>query len=349
MMKTPIEFQFTGENYLSQSITALIWSPRGDSVAISSVSGEVGLLNLQTLELISLRGADHDSVDYLEFSADGKFLAAAGSTGQLKIWEFSSSSPQCLATLDYTATGINGLVWNPVNHQLAFGLGQYVQVWDIQRQEIITTLNFELSSVLDLDWRNDGLWLAVSGYKTTQVWNTQNWDDDPELIAVPSGSIAIAWSPDCRYLACGNLNRTVLLTEWGNPDPWLMQGFTANVQQVAWSSSLNAAGTPLLAASSGKDIVVWERTQNEPLGWTSEAVSHEGEVQAIAFHPKSLSLASAGKEGWLHLWHRGQQLLQSFNSRRKGFSCLSWHPNGHQLVAGGEEGEICLWSQTGYR
>lgn len=345
-MKSRIRFEPRGASYLSDYITAIAWSPTGTLLAASSASGEVVLFRLDPFVPVFLQSANDYAVDCLAFSCDGQFLASAGQSGQVKVWNLSSPSPQQAATLDYSSTWIDHLVWNPVNNQLAFSLGKYVQVWDATAQAILTTLNFESSSVLDLDWRNDGLWLAVGGYQATQVWNAQNWDDDPEPIEVPSASIAVKWSPDSRYLACGNLDSTLLVTEWGNPNPWLMQGFTGKVRQLTWSSLPNRAGAPLLAASSGNDIVVWERSQNPRIGWNSEAVSHEEQVCAIAFHPQSTRLASVGKDGWLHLWHRGRQLLQSLNGGTKGFSCLSWHPQGNHLVAGGEEGEIFFWSQT---
>ena len=345
-MRSRIAFEPTGESRLSDYISAIAWSPTGDFFAVSAASGEVALFSLNSFVPVFLQPANDYAVDCLAFSSDGQFLASAGQSGQVKIWEVSSDSPQLIATLDYPSTWIDHLAWNPVNHHLAFSLGKYIQVWDAMAQEIVTTLNFETSSVLDLDWRNDGLWLAVGGYQATQVWNTQDWNDDPELIEVPSASIAVKWSPDARYLACGNLDRTLLVTEWGNPDPWVMQGFTGKVRQLAWSAYPNRAGAPLLAASSGNDIVVWERSKNQRIGWSSEAVSHEEQVAAMAFHPQSLRLASVGKDGWLHFWHRGQKLLQSFSPTLDGFSTLSWHPHGHHLVAGSEAGEVFLWSQT---
>lgn len=345
-MRSRIAFQPTAESRLTDYISAIAWSPTGDFFAVSAASGEVALFSLDSFVPVFLQTANDYTVDCLAFSSDGQFLASAGQSGQVKIWEMSSDSPQVVATLDYPATWIDRLVWNPVNHQLAFSLGKYVQVWDAITQEIVTTLNFESSSVLSLDWRNDGLWLAVGGYQVVEVWNSLDWDDDPEVIEIDSATIALKWSPDARYLACGNLDQTLLVTEWGNPNPWLMRGFTGKVRHLAWSAFPNRAGAPLLAASSGNDIVVWERSKNQRIGWSSEAVSHEEQVVAMAFHPQSLRLASVGKDGWLHFWHRGQKLLQSFEQTLQGFSALSWHPQGHHLVAGGEAGEVFLWSET---
>lgn len=43
--------------------------------------------------------------------------------------------------------------------------------------------------------------LAISGYQGVKIWNSQDWDDDPYILAVPSASRVIAWSPDGKYLA----------------------------------------------------------------------------------------------------------------------------------------------------
>ncbi len=345
-MTNHIAFQPAWEKQLSDYVTAVKWSNTGQYLAISSAAGEVLLFRGENLEQVSLQSPTGFSIDCLEFSHDDQLLACGGQSGTVTIWELSTDSPQCRSNLEYPSTWIDHLTWNPVNNELVFNLGKYAQVWDANSQEIVTTLNFASSSVMALDWRNDGLWLAVGGYQATQVWNTQDWDDDPELVEVPSASIAIAWSPDCRYLGCGNLDSNLVVTEWGNPNPWLMQGFTGKVRQLSWSAFPTASGAPLLAACSSSDIVVWQKSKNENVGWQDEVVSHEAVVSAIGFHPKTVTLASAGKDGKVNLWHRGQKLRQSLEGVNHGFTCLSWHPQGNSLIAGGDDGEVILWSQT---
>ncbi|QDZ39990.1 WD40 repeat domain-containing protein [Euhalothece natronophila Z-M001] len=345
-MKSRIAFQPTWEKHLSDYITAVKWSKTGDYLAVSSAAGEVILFRGERLEQVLLQSPTGFSVDCLEFSHDDQFLACGGQSGTVTIWNLSTDFPQCVSNLEYPSTWIDHLTWNPVNNELVFSLGKYAQVWDAKSQEIITTLNFASSSVMDLDWRNDGLWLAVGGYKATQVWNCRDWDDDPEIVEVPSASTTVKWSPDCRYLACGDIDSTLVVTEWGNPTPWLMQGFTGKVRQLAWSAFPTRSGAPLLAAGSGCDIVVWQRSKNENVGWSDEVVSHESSISAIAFHPKTVTLASVAKDGKVNLWHRGQKLLQSLDGAFNAFTCLHWHPKGSHLVAGGEDGEIILWSNS---
>lgn len=103
----------------------------------------------------------------------------------------------------------------------------------------------------------------------------------------------------------------------------------------------------MLASCSEANVIVWERDRDERVGWASWVLgNHEATVQAIAFQPESLLLASAAKDGWVALWHRGSRLIQALDGATNGFSCLAWHPQGHQLAAGGQNGELLVWSQA---
>jgi WD40 repeat protein len=104
---------------------------------------------------------------------------------------------------------VDRMAWSPTKNQLAFSLGQMVQVWNADLGNIETTLNFDNSSVLDITWHPNGESLAVAGYQGAKIWMVDNWQDDPCLLPVDSASLAIAWSPDGKYLASGNMERTI--------------------------------------------------------------------------------------------------------------------------------------------
>jgi hypothetical protein len=46
-----------------------------------------------------------------------------------------------------------------------------------------------------------------------------------------------------------------------------MCGFSGKVRQLAWSEVPTSIGVPMLASCSGAAVVVWERDQDERIGW----------------------------------------------------------------------------------
>jgi WD40 repeat protein len=347
--KSKILYQQQWQGNLSEYITQVAWSPNG-LLAASSAAGEVVLWQYDSL--ITLLPAGLASIDCLAFSADGKFLAAGGQDGKVRVWQITSSFSkekldlEEVFTLDNESKWVDKLSWSPICNQLAFSLGRYVQIWDADTQTVVTTLPFTNSSVLDLAWRPDGKNIAIAGDGGVKVWDTNNWDDDPYLIDMPSASIVTAWSEDSKYIASGNLDNTVTVLEYGSHLPWIMRGFPGKISNLTWSQSL-ANHAPLLAASSMEGIVVWKKETDDEDGWNADVLTlHNDKVQALKFHPHSLLLASAADDGWLGLWTKAKQVGQILEGAPHGFSSLAWSKDGQQLAAGGRDGELIIWSES---
>ncbi len=333
---------------LEDYVTAVAWSPDGKTLAASSAAGEVVLWHTSgtTAGTVStLLGGAGQSVDCLGFST-GSLLAAGGQDGQVRIWRVPAAgaipvSP--LHSLKYEAW-VDRLAWSPAGNQLAFCTGRQVRVWDAGAQAVVAALNFEASSVLDLAWHPTGECLAAAGYGGVKIWNSQNWDEDPWILDVPSATQVLAWSADGNYLACGNLDRTVAVLQWGNSHPWVMQGFPGKVRRLAWSDKASGLGAPLLAAAGGDSISVWEKQPDDFVGWDAWVLEgHSGAVGAIAFQPGTFLLASASEDGQVCLWHQVRQFAQLLEGAERGFSCLAWDAGGDKLAAGGRGGELLVW------
>ncbi|HCF27158.1 MAG TPA: hypothetical protein DEV81_08125 [Cyanobacteria bacterium UBA11049] len=352
------KFDLHWRGTLAEYVTAIAWSPDGQTLAVSDAAGEVMLWHYDK-KLETLQASNGISVDCIAFSWDGQFLAVGEQDGRVKVWRWREN--ELIATLENAPAWVDKLAWSPTSNQLAFSLGRYVQVWDADTSNIEVTLNFDNSSVLGIDWHPNGQYLAIAGYQGAKIWHAQDWNEDPDLIDIPSASVAIAWSTDGKYFAAGNMDRTIFVLEWNNPNPpqsslegrkirnefypWVMRGFPGKIRHLAWSDTKTQLDAPLLACSSLEGIVVWEANDN--LGWDSTLLhEHTGVVQAIAFQPGSFLLASAAEDGWLCLWHKGKQLAQILDDATSGLSCLAWHPQGRQIAAGSQNGELLIWSKT---
>ena len=343
------------QGQLQEYVTAMDWSPDGEWLAIASGAGEVTLLNLASRQTVVIESSGTESIDCISFSYDGQFLAAGGQNGQVKVWRMPTDStadmkadltlPSLVKVLEYARNWVDRLAWSPVQNELAFSLGRYVQVWDAAREEIVTTLSFETSSVQDLAWHPDGEHLMLSGHLAIKIWSRLDWDADPEVQELASAGVAIAISPDGQYLASGNLDSTLMIRGWDSPYPWCITGFPAKVRHLAWSDT-NQSSAPLIAVASGAGVIVWRKQRTDEEGWISRVFAlHYGKIVALAFQPDSSLLESAAEDGRVILWDKAKQLGQILEGATQGFSALAWNPQGTMLAAGGEQGEWRIWTQ----
>ncbi len=337
-------FEPLWQQRLSDYVTVILWSPNGDLFAASASGELVGYQDNGKAQVI-LQAATGESIDALALSANGELLAAGGQNGQVCIWRLPETQP--IVLLENAPAWIDRLAWSPTRNQLAFSLGKYVQVWDGDSGEVITTLSFESSSVLDLTWHPHGDRLTVAGYQSIKVWSALDWDEDPEVIEIASASTRILWSPEGSYIASGNLDKTISVIDAQRPtEPWMMRGFPGKIRQLAWTDAPIKQGAPLLASASTDSIVVWHRHPDDAVGWEGKVLGqHDARIQAMQFQPGSSLLASAGEDGWVVLWPKATRLGQMLKGAER-FSSLSWHPQGELLAAGGQNGELIVWAKT---
>lgn len=337
------QFDLIWEETLQDYICAIAWSDIGDQVVVSCANGEIQCLHWPTQETIQVQGETGQSIDTLDFSAGGQFLAAAGQAGRVKIWQMSEGHPQAIDQIECPRIWVDHLLWHPHRQELAIGLGANILIWDANTQQEVTNLAFECSSVLGMDWHPHQSVLAVGGHQGIKIWNGEDWAQDPDFREIPTASMGLSWSNCGQYLASGNLDKTLVVWHLNEPQPWRMSGFPGRVRQLAWSQK-TVGSAPLLAVASMDGIVCWQK-RDPKKDWQAQVLEgHHQQVNAIAFQPGTTLLASAGADGQVCLWQNAQKLVQRLKGAPQGFSCLAWSPDGQTLVAGGQQGEWKIWS-----
>ena len=343
--------ELSAKEVLSDYVTAIAWSPIGNTLAAASGAGEVYLLSKGVGA--SLCEPTGQSIDALAFSFDGKWLATGGQAGNITLWQMDGDIPK---VADYLECGswVDRLVWNPTCNHLAFSQGKTVQIWDAEQSERVTSLA-GIASSQDIRWSTDGKHLAIALKSNIHIWNAHNWSERLYQWEVTSPASTIAWSPDGSYLACAVHDHSIGVLDWSkaqhlqreptdeNDLPTLMRGFPGKIRQLAWADLPPSADLPpILAAATRELVTMWTQT---PAGWDSWVLDlHSGNVLDVAFQPKSGLLASLSDDGWIILWQAARSAVQVLEGAEEGFSCLAWHLNGRHLAAGGQRGELFVWS-----
>ncbi len=335
------ELQLEWQGQLDDLVTAITCAPNGQSWAASSAAGEV-VWNPRQQDLVKLQAADGQSIDRIAFSADSRWLAAGGQSGQLLIWDCADAyhPPQLIHQIKIDKW-IEHLAWHPIESQLAVSYGSQVEIWDLPAASEIATYKFDKSSIFDLAWHPDGSDLAMAGYKGIQIWADRDSKAPSQRIEIDTASLEIAWSQDGCYLAAGNLDRTITIIDRHNPtERWTLTGCPGKIRQIVWMAN----SPPCIAVASGSIVVMWQLTA-DAMTWDGQYLEgHQDIVTALAAHPQYPIVASGGADGYICLWSVAGEIYQIITAEISQFTALSWQPDSEYLLTGSQFGSIELWA-----
>ena len=343
---------------LSEYITAIAWSSDSKYLAAATASGELALFDEAkagsdlTQKLDKLQEPTEISIDCLGFSADGRWIAAGGQDGKVRVWDLDrdlkDDKSAIAKVIDLGKTWIEHLAWHPTRSEFAFSFGKYVQVWSAETLDVITTLHFENSTVLAIAWHPSGELLSVGGDGGLKVWSSKDWYADPVLFEMPTATAKMIWNHSGEYLVASTLDNLVVVMQWLGTDfdasPWRMQGFPGKIRSFDWSASKTS---PLLSSSSGSDIVVWEKHADLNVGWEGEVIKgHNSTVGFVVFKPKSEVLASADANGRITIWKDAKDWVQALDTPMGEITALQWQPQGKKLAAANADGDLMIWAES---
>jgi WD40 repeat protein len=226
--------------------------------------GDVDILNAETRASIRVLKGHAGPVLDLAFSADGKFLAAAGGergvSGEVKIWK--ADSGQLVKTLKGHADAIYAVAFSPDGKLLATGsYDRDILLWDVEAGTPVRTLEGHNEAVFDVAFRPDGKILAsASADRTVKLWDVASGQRRETLNEATKALHAVAWSPDGRHVYAGGVDNRVRQWEVSadakeGTNPLLASVFTHEGAILAIRFS--GDGKTLLTSADDRAVKVW--------------------------------------------------------------------------------------------
>ena len=334
--------------YLDDYVVTVGWSVGEQTLAAASISGEIAFFTPDSEKpLIHHESAHAFGISSLSWHPRVPLLASSGQDGQIKIW----SQGRLCCQVETRDSWIEKVAWSPDGQWLAAAAGRQLHLWELRGDcgELApNSVSSEHANTLtDIAWypqqysAPEPPEVAAACYSQLSFWQP-NANEPTRLLTWQGTPLAVAWSPDGRYLTCGEQDATLHLWAWPSEREMAMSGYPEKIREVAWDKT-----SRLLASSGGNSITIWDFEGRGPEG--SEPMSldaHFDSITALAFQEDGPLLASGGREGLLAVWNPfvGQDILYVDYFEDNEISCLAWSGHDSYLLAGTADGRLALYA-----
>lgn len=258
---------------------------------------EVRLVNLATRQPVATLAGHADAVRNVAFSADGKFLAAAGGTcakkGEVKIWNVETRT--VTATLAGHSDCVYSAAFSPDGKMLATSsYDKLIKLWDTSTGQEIRTLKDHIDAVYAVAFTPSGKRL-VSGAadRTVKIWDVSTGKRLYTFSEATDGINSIAIDPSGKMAAAAGLDKSIRIWSLGETGGELLHSLMAHedaILRLAWSPDgktiVSSAADRSIKVLRAADLTELKHTANQP-DW----------VYGLQFTPDGQKLLVARMDG----------------------------------------------------
>ena len=330
-----------GKGVLGGSDRAIAFSPDGNHLVVASGIG-IWIYDVETRRELALLSTDEVRlIRSVAYSPDGTILAAGTGNGVVQLWEVNRG--RLLAPLRLPTScwhGVDALAFSPDGRIVASGSRDEIQLWDVENQRHLKTLQGHKGQIFSVAFSLDGKTLASGAEDAAiKLWEVATGKDLATLRHT-SNVKSVAFSPDGAILATVE-SKSVKLWEVSTKTNIAALEHTNGVHAVAYSPD----GT-MLGMASRDGIILWAASTKEKI----VTLEHEGYIGAVTFSPDSKILASAntdrfgGTDGTVKLWEVStREHIATVRGHTERITTIALSPDGITLAATLRDWTVRFW------
>jgi hypothetical protein len=208
-----------------------------------------------------LRTLAGHQVESVEYSLDGRRLAAAGKDGTIRLWDISADREA--VTLRGHARTVWRVAYSPDGRTLASaGHDHTVRLWDVATGLPLRILHGHTALVLAVAWSPDGRMVASAGVdRAVRLWDPATGREAGTLLGPLAAVRGVAFSPDGRRIASANDDGTVRLWDPATEQELLtLRGHVGFAFGVVFSPD----GRTLASSSFDRMVRLWDSKPMTP-------------------------------------------------------------------------------------
>jgi WD40 repeat protein/serine/threonine protein kinase len=289
----------------------------------------------------------------LALSPDGRFLAAGGSDGRVKLWN-TQTWEEVGGGFQAHGLHVHRVAFSPSGRHLATASWDgTVKIWDVATCRMLHILQHAEHGeeiVGSVVFSPDGSWIASGGSDSVKIWDAVTGERQRTLPGNADAEQGLALSPDGRRLAFAkDMARTVQLWDTAS---WTVCRTLKRHNALVIGLAFSADGTQLAAAcgqfmwtGGPGEVAVWDVASGQRV---HSLPGHVSGAFAVAFTPDGRYLASGGVEdGLIKLWDlkTGREVL-TLRGHRDSVWGLAFSPDGQRLYSAGHDQTVRAWDAT---